>query len=36
MRVLTIVYGVVFAVMVLLFVMSLLGVFADPFIDPGM
>ncbi len=36
MRVLTFVYGVVFAVMLLFFVMSLFGVFTDPFIDPGM
>lgn len=36
MRVLTFVYGAVFALMVLFFVLSLAGVFSDPFIDPGM
>lgn len=36
MRVLTFVYGAVFALMVLFFVLSLVGVFTDPFIDPGM
>lgn len=36
MRALTFVYGAVFLVLVLLFLLSLFGVFADPFIDPGM
>lgn len=36
MRVFTWVYGAVFALMVLFFVLSLAGVFTDPFVDPGM
>ena len=36
MRLLTYGYLAVFALMVLLFLLSLFGVFADPFVDPGM
>ena len=36
MRILTFVYGAVFALMLLFFVLSLAGVFVDPFVDPGM
>ncbi len=35
MRVLTTIYGLFFLLMVLLLILSLMGVFSDPFIDPG-
>lgn len=36
MRVLTYAYLAVFALLVLLFLLSLFGFFTDPFVDPGM
>lgn len=36
MRVVTWVYAVVFTLMVFLAVLSLLGVFTDPYVNPGM
>jgi hypothetical protein len=36
MRVLTAVYALFFVMMVVFAVMSFLGVFSDPFVDPGM
>ncbi len=36
MRLLTYAYVAVFALMVLLYVLSVLGFFVDPFVDPGM
>ncbi len=36
MRVVTTVYGLIFALMVFLAVLSLLGVFTDPYVNPGM
>jgi len=36
MRVLTLIYTAVFVVMLLFAIMSFLGVFTDPFINPGM
>jgi hypothetical protein len=36
MRVFTWVYGAVFALMLLFFVLSIFGVFTDTYIDPGM
>lgn len=36
MRVLTLVYTAVFVLMLVFAIMSFMGVFTDPFIDPGM
>ncbi len=36
MRVLTYAYWAVLALLVLFFLLSLFGAFADPFVDPGM
>ncbi len=36
MRLLTYAYLAVFALVVLLFVLSVFGFFVDPFVDPGM
>lgn len=36
LRLLTTLYTLVFVLMVALAIMSVLGVFSDPFVDPGM
>lgn len=36
MRLLTLLYGAVLALMVLFFVLSVFGVFTDVYVDPGM
>lgn len=36
MRVLTLVYTAVFVLMLVFAIMSFMGVFTDPYIDPGM